>query len=140
MKSLHVLAYVVGFFVGINAVSVRANEDTGEQLFSQHCGSCHGATGHPRQAPPARGIRKHVLAEFPSEDAFVKHLTQWIANPDPEKAIIEHAVKRFGAMPSIALQESDAIKIATYLYASNEHCRNEKCGKKHRKQSNNHAH
>ena len=87
-----------------------------QALFETHCGSCHIPPGQPRQAPPPFAIQRMLKNQFSDRDAFIEHLVAWAANPTEDKALMKHAVEKFGVMPKPNVSEDDVIKIAAYLY------------------------
>jgi hypothetical protein len=108
----------VGMLAGALALflpAIAAAND-GAALYEAHCGSCHLATSAPRVAPPAHAVQRRYRRAHPERAAFVAAVAAWIAAPAAERALMSHAVERFGVMPPLALGADEGRRIADYLY------------------------
>jgi mono/diheme cytochrome c family protein len=100
-----------------------ADATSGEALFAANCTACH-VTQHPEdestlKAPPIMGAVRHVKEKYPTKEAAVKFMVDYIQNPAKEKAACEpRSIERFGLMPSLkgAVSPEDLEKIAAYVY------------------------
>lgn len=99
--------------------SISLAEDHGENLFTQHCGLCHGETaaGQRRIAPPIFAVKNHYLSVHDEELTFVDAINSWVANPEEEKSLMKGAIRHFNLMPKITVSESDVTKIAEYIFS-----------------------
>ena len=106
-------------FSALMASSVLA-ENSGEQLYNQHCTVCHGATvaGQRRIAPPIFAVKNHYLAVHDEELTFVDAINSWAANPEEEKSLMKGAIRHFKLMSKIAVPETDVTKIAEYIFSN----------------------
>ncbi|MCP5200501.1 MAG: DUF3365 domain-containing protein [Gammaproteobacteria bacterium] len=85
-------------------------------LYQARCGSCHLAATAPRVAPPAHAVQRRYRRAYPQREAFVEAVAAWIAAPDAGRALMHHAVERFGLMPAQALGAAERRLVADYLY------------------------
>ncbi len=91
------------------------NSAPGQQGFEIHCASCH-ADSDQRLAPPVFAIKKHYQNEEIDESTFVELITQFVAEPQEQKSKMPGALKRFGLMPKLGLDEAQVRPIAAYIY------------------------
>ncbi|MGB0866444.1 MAG: hypothetical protein ACPGSC_08035 [Granulosicoccaceae bacterium] len=89
------------------------------QSVQSNCLSCHsiGAKHEPTNAiaPPLFAVKNH-LSEFSNRDAFIAHVSDWVKNPDSAKARMPGAVKKFGLMPALPLEQAVLTEIAAWIY------------------------
>jgi mono/diheme cytochrome c family protein len=85
-------------------------------LFQSLCMSCHALSGPPTVAPPAFGVKNHVMQVYPQRDDFVNYIVQWVGQPDPSRALMPGAVRRFGPMPAMPYPRDQVRKVAEFLY------------------------
>ncbi len=118
-------------------VDAAAATKPGQALYESVCADCHqpmkagqkhgggrgegkgrGAEeGHVnRLAPPMMMVKKHYLKAYPEKAVFVQKVTDWIAAPDQNAAMLSHAVERFGLMPPQAIDEASREQIAEYIF------------------------
>ncbi|MGE0485116.1 MAG: DUF3365 domain-containing protein [Gammaproteobacteria bacterium] len=102
--------------LGLLLPTLAATADDDAALYAAHCGSCHLATTAPRVAPPAHAVQRRYRRAYPERAAFVDAVAAWIAAPTSERALMGHAVERFGVMPPLALEMDERRRIADYLY------------------------
>lgn len=98
-----------------STTSFSSNEDA-QQLVNSMCVSCHVSKGKPTIAPPLIGVVNHVKSKYPTREAFIQRIVDWVEQPDADNAIMAGAVKRFGLMPKLSYASADVRKIAAYLY------------------------
>ncbi len=93
-----------------------ASSDDGIQLFEDNCAACHmgEARGPDRIAPPIFAVKNHYSQL--SEEAFIDAVTAWITTPDEAKSLMPGAVRRFGLMEPLDIDEPSARKIAKFIY------------------------
>ena len=95
-------------------------EKEGKALYITHCSSCHGNTGgmdmNKRVAPPIVAVRMHYVGSYPDKDAFVMAIAQWLEKQDASQSLMRGAIRRFNIMPPISIAQSDAEKIAAYIF------------------------
>ncbi len=117
MNILSSIILSVGFTVFLFSNALAEND--GENLYKQHCATCHGATvaGQRRIAPPIFAVKNHYLSVHDEELTFVDAINAWVANPAEEKSLMKGAIRHFNLMPKIAVDESDVTKIAEYIFS-----------------------
>ena len=99
---------------------------SGEEIFKANCVSCHimqkgkdVADKSKMLAPPVFGIVRHTKEVYPTKEAFVKFVSDYIKNPSKDKAVCkEKAISRFGLMPAIGagMKDEDRKVVAEWLY------------------------
>ncbi|MEN9373064.1 MAG: hypothetical protein RIR79_616 [Pseudomonadota bacterium] len=102
----------------IACTSALAAAPSGAAVFQASCASCHALAGkNTRIAPPAFGIKNHVMVAYPEREAFIAHVMQWIKAPNAEKTLMPGAVRQFGLMPALPhLSATDRRAVAEFLY------------------------
>ena len=115
MKNLVIGVGLFGLSLGLSLQPVVASDDPAE-LYGRLCGICHVAAGQPTVAPPAFGMKNHVIRQHPDKDSFVDYVVNWVAAPNPETALMPGAVRRFGVMPILPYPEKQVRAIAEFLY------------------------
>jgi hypothetical protein len=53
---------------------------------------------------------------YPEKDAFIRAMSQFIANPTTEKATMRGAVMKFNVMPNPNLPSDEIETIVSYIY------------------------
>lgn len=111
--------------------SLEYKEETpkGEILFKAKCATCH-VTSKPEDmskliAPPMMGVMKHLKQGVEGKNTsekkknIIDFIVDYVQNPAAEKSMFgEHAITRFGVMPSLkgAVSPEELSIIANYLY------------------------
>jgi len=117
-QSSLLLAFIL-FSQASLASDVNAEKE-GKALYITHCSSCHGNTGgmdmNKRVAPPIVAVRMHYVGSYPDKDAFVMAIAQWLEKQDASQSLMRGAIRRFNIMPPISIAQSDAEKIAAYIF------------------------
>ncbi len=117
-KSSLLLAFIL--FSQASLASDGGTESEGKALYNTHCSSCHGNTGgmdmNKRVAPPIIAVRMHYIGSYPDKDAFVLAIAQWVEKQDASQSLMRGAIRRFNIMPPISIAQSDAEKIAAYIF------------------------
>jgi len=103
--------------------------NTGEELFKNHCSSCHseilgvdesgGKVSNIYGAPSVKDVVKKLKEETKTQDEFVSFIKDYINIPSKRKSLYgKRAIKQFGLMPSLSglLSDKESTKLATYLY------------------------
>ena len=111
MMKLHKLAILL-----LLVTPVAQGGDHGQESFSELCGECHMQAGTPKSAPPIFVVKRHVLRYFAEKDAFVERLVNWVADPDPDRALMPGAVRRFGLMPKLPYSADQVRTAAEFIY------------------------
>ncbi len=91
----------------------------GHQLVEKHCMGCHvidGRGGDKKAAPPMFSVWHHYRQAHPEKEAFVAAVMAWLAQPEQGRSVMQGAIKKFGVMERLALQEHEARQIAEYLH------------------------
>lgn len=90
------------------------------KMMAQQCFSCHNPdmTGGPasRLGPPMFMVRRHYYKEGVTKEYFTNSITSFVEKPNEEKAKMKGAIKNFGLMPGIYVDEADIKLIAAYIY------------------------
>jgi mono/diheme cytochrome c family protein len=89
-----------------------------KKLLETQCYTCHIPKGGPneRLAPPMFAVKKHYTKHYATQEEFVKAFSAYVTNPDSLKSKMPGALKRFGVMPKMTINEEDLHLIATYVY------------------------
>jgi len=69
-------------------------------------------------APPLFAVRRKYLEVFDKKEDFVLNMSNWIKNPQAEKALMRSALDRKGLMPHLPQSDEDINKIVNYIYKS----------------------
>ncbi|MEE4202882.1 MAG: hypothetical protein V2I45_04585 [Halieaceae bacterium] len=82
------------------------------------CFACHSPEPEPDQriAPPISAIKKHYIERHADFQDFSVAFTGFVAHPTAERAILRGAIKRFGLMPQLSIDDASVADIAYYLY------------------------
>ncbi|MBK1879892.1 c-type cytochrome [Pelagicoccus mobilis] len=93
----------------------------GKSKFELMCMACHKYEHGPNMlAPPAFAVQMHYENRYgEDEKAFRKAIVDWAKSPDPKKALMPGAIRKFKVMPPLPLPDADLDAIAAYLYHSN---------------------
>ena len=90
--------------------------DANEASFNALCTSCHSTQGSSGIAPPAFGVVSHTKEVYPSREAFVQRVVDWVTNPNADEALMPGAVNKFGVMPKLGYPEDQVRAAANYLF------------------------
>ena len=92
--------------------------EMGANYTKSYCLACHAASGgeNNRIAPPMIAVREHYLEAFAEEKDFVDAMIDFLNHPSKENAQMPGAVRKFGLMPKLNLDEDKLFAIATYLF------------------------
>lgn len=89
------------------------------QLIKNNCFTCHNpaATSHDDMlAPPLVGMKYKYQQAFPNKEQFIYNMTNFIATPSKENAIMRGPVRRFGVMPKSVLKAEEIQAVVQFLY------------------------
>ncbi|PWH87064.1 c-type cytochrome [Brumimicrobium oceani] len=84
-----------------------------------NCYACHNPKTESHDdilAPPLAGIKRRYKKQYPDEQSFVEHMTEFIDSPSEEEALMKGPIKRFGLMPKTALSKDEIKELAKYIY------------------------
>ena len=87
------------------SVTAAATAQNAETLFDNKCTACHVKT-RPSDisslvAPPIMGVMRHVKMKYPTKDAAVAFMVDYVLEPSKAKAVcMPQKIQRFGLMPS----------------------------------------
>jgi cytochrome c553 len=91
-----------------------------KELMEKHCYLCHSSNAAEeggRIAPPMVAIKaRYIDKEGFGRDEFIQHVSEFVANPTEDKALMYGAVRKFGVMPKQTFPDSAVIKIAAYMF------------------------
>ena len=132
-----------------STLTLQATEN-GEEIFKAKCSSCHlmqppAAMHRPGtaefkeamnnlKAPPMAKVSQMVKMQYPSKEAYIAFVTDYINKPDASKTVcMPQAVKGFGLMPAIgtSMTEEEKKVLAAWIYDNVEATamtRQMKCG------------
>lgn len=118
IKNTALFAFSLSLFLFTFSQQSLAQTD-GEQLYLQHCDSCHGTpkAGTRRLAPPMFAVKMHYLGVHTEELTFVDAVSRWVAEPNADESLMKMAIRHFNLMPKINIPEEDASKIAEYIFS-----------------------
>ncbi|AWM12950.1 hypothetical protein DI487_03085 [Flavobacterium sediminis] len=99
---------------------VQFEPSEAKELMEKHCYLCHSpsaAEQEGRIAPPMVAIKgRYITMQSYTKAEFIKAVTDFVAEPTADKALMNGAVKRFGVMPKQAFPEGSVAKIAEFMY------------------------
>lgn len=101
-----------------NLTSIEELRDPGLALMQKHCYTCHNpktASHDEIIAPPLFGIKNQYLKRYPEEKEFQLAMSEFVANPNEDKALMKGPIKRFGLMPKPPVSEEDLKVIIEYI-------------------------
>ena len=91
-----------------------------KDLMEKHCYTCHSPTADEvegRIAPPMVAIKaRYIDKEGYNKAEFIKAVSEFVANPTDDNALLYGAVRKFGVMPKQAFPDSATVKIAAFMY------------------------
>lgn len=91
-----------------------------KDLMEKHCYTCHSPTADEvegRIAPPFVAIKaRYIEKEGYNKAEFIKAVSEFVANPTDDNALLYGAVRKFGVMPKQAFPDSATVKIAAFIY------------------------
>lgn len=92
--------------------------EPGLMLLQKHCYTCHNpktASHDEIIAPPLFGIKNQYLKRYPEEKEFQLAMSEFVANPNEDKALMKGPIKRFGLMPKPPVSEEYLKVIIEYI-------------------------
>jgi len=90
-------------------------------LLQQKCYACHSITSKSHDeiiAPPMVAVVKRYKMSYPTEQAFVEAVSNWVLNPTSENALMRGAVDKFNVMPKQPFNSDEITAIAQYMYSN----------------------
>ena len=87
------------------SATTAATAQDAETLFNNKCAACHIKTRPSDMsslvAPPVMGVMRHVKMKYPTKDAAVAFMVDYVLEPSRAKAVcMPQKIQRFGLMPS----------------------------------------
>ncbi|MFT6867712.1 MAG: cytochrome c553 [Cyclobacteriaceae bacterium] len=67
-------------------------------------------------APPLAAVKYMYKNKFPDKKQFVEKITDFVMNPNNQKALLQGPIMRFGVMPDMPLNEEQVKNIAAYIF------------------------
>lgn len=67
-------------------------------------------------APPLAAVKYVYKTRYPEKQEFVDQVTDFVMNPNNQKALLQGPVMQFGVMPEMPLNEQQVRSIVTYIY------------------------
>jgi hypothetical protein len=92
----------------------------GMVLMDRYCFACHhpemtgGHTG--RTGPPIFKVREHYFREGMAREDFVDPIVAYVQHPDQDKSKMPGAIRNFGLMPPLSIDQRDLAIIVNYIY------------------------
>ena len=85
--------------------TATATAQDAKTLFDNKCAACHAKTRPSDMsslvAPPVMGVMRHVKMKYPTKDAAVAFMVDYVLEPIKAKAVcMPQKIQRFGLMPS----------------------------------------
>jgi len=89
----------------------------GFKLLETTCINCHSPNpeNEVNVAPTLANIKSSYLASFENETDFINAMQTFLLAPNAENAIMTEAIAKYGIMPQMSLQETQAKAIAKYI-------------------------
>jgi mono/diheme cytochrome c family protein len=92
----------------------------GMVLMDRYCFACHhpGMGGGPsgRTGPPMFRVREHYFRDGMGRDEFVEPIIAYVQHPDQDKSKMPGAIRNFGLMPPLSIDQRDLAIIVNYIY------------------------
>ena len=101
------------FLLSFTALS--ASDEMGALLFNGNCTTCHFELKEV-SAPAMITVQERYKKAFGKKGDFLKYLSEWVANPNPETSIMQDAIKKHGVMPHLGYEKEVIEDIAAYIY------------------------
>ena len=101
------------------AIETKEDKQKGLDLLKQKCYACHAVTSKSHDeiiAPPMVAVVKRYKMSYPTQQAFVDAVSNWVLNPTSENALMRGAVNKFNVMPKQPFEKDEIIAIAQYIY------------------------
>lgn len=103
-----------------NATSFVYQPQEAKDLMEKNCYTCHSPTAaedEGRIAPPFVAIKaRYIDKEGYNKAEFIKAISEFVANPTDDNALLYGAVRKFGVMPKQVFPDSATVKIAAFMY------------------------
>jgi len=96
-------------------------DSIGKIQFEQKCVACHGFENKTEEqmiAPPMYAVKRRYIKASADKDEFVKMMSFWVKNPQPENALMRDATKDLGVMPHLNYDEKSILEIVNYIYST----------------------
>jgi len=61
-------------------------------------------------------VRKRYMQAFSKKEDFVTYLSNWVADPNQERSIMQDAIQKHGLMPHLGYEKEVLRDIASYIY------------------------
>ena len=103
------------FFGLICIAATLSAANFGETLFQGNCVTCHD-TKKSNSAPSIKEIQARYKQKFPTKEAFVSFMAQWVLKPDAKTALMPEAIQKHELMPILGYDKETLEEIANYLY------------------------
>jgi hypothetical protein len=95
----------------------------GMVLMDRYCFACHhpGMGGGPsgRTGPPMFRVREHYFREGMGREEFVEPIIAYVQHPSQDKSKMPGAIRNFGLMPPLPIDQKDLASIVNYIYDHN---------------------
>ncbi len=104
----------------IKTPAIDKNLAKGYQLLETVCFACHSpnANEQSRIAPTMAEIKKAYLTYTESKEEFIAKFSQFVANPNGDKSILDNTAQNYGAMPKFEFSDTELNQMASYIYYS----------------------
>ncbi len=102
----------------VQKIAVISDEVALDRL-KNNCYACHNPNSKSHDdilAPPLAGIKQKYKKQYPKEKVFIEKMSDYIAMPTEENALMKGPVKRFGVMPKTALSKTEIQELVKYIY------------------------
>lgn len=92
----------------------------GMVLMDRYCFACHhpgmGQGPAARIGPPMFRVREHYFREGMKREEFVEPIIAFVQHPGQGKSKMPGAIRNFGLMPALSIDEKDLSIIVSYIY------------------------
>ncbi|MCH6200698.1 hypothetical protein MMU07_14025 [Aquiflexum sp. LQ15W] len=107
-----------------NEVSIQLQKSEqnleGLVLMDKYCFACHhpgmGQGPSARIGPPMFRVREHYFREGMAREEFVDPIIAYVQHPSQDKSKMPGAIRNFGLMPPLPIDQKDLISIVNYIY------------------------
>ena len=87
------------------------------KFYNKQCGFCHSK--EELIGPDMNKIKKTYVSKYPNKAAFIKAVSDFVANPNKNNAIYKDGIDNFVEMPKMAFKPEQVKAVAEYIYINN---------------------
>lgn len=102
----------------VDSIKILSSEE-GLTLLKTNCYACHSPTSVSHDAliaPPLVGVKAEYKMLYAERTKFIAQMSDFIAKPTKENAVMKGPVRRFGLMPPPPLDKKTIQEIVAFIY------------------------